>query len=171
MCLHAARLPARLDDAGDLMPLQDQDRSRWDRALVEKGLAFLAASPPEPTEYHLEAAIAAQHSTARSYDETDWKTIAVLYDSLYEIRPSPVVALSRAIALGQLDGPERGIEALLGIADRERLERYPFYPAALGEFYFRAGRHDEARKHFVLARSLARNQAESRFLERKLSAL
>jgi RNA polymerase sigma-70 factor (ECF subfamily) len=171
MCLHAARLSTRLDDAGDLTPLEDQDRSRWDWGLIEKGLALLGASGPELSEYHVEAAIAAQHSTARSWNDTDWRTIALLYDSLYEIRPSPVVALSRAIALGQLDGPERGIEALLGIVDRERLDHYPFYAAALGEFFLRAGRRDEARRHFVRARSLARNQAESRFLERKLAGL
>jgi RNA polymerase sigma-70 factor (ECF subfamily) len=171
MCLHAARLPTRVDEAGDLAPLQDQDRSHWDRALIERGVALLDHSGPALTEYHLEAAIAAQHSTARSYDETDWRTIAILYDALYEIRPSPVVALSRAIALGQRDGPERGIEVLLAIADRERLESYPFYPAALGEFCLRAGRREEAKRHFVRARSLARNPAESRFLERKLAGL
>jgi RNA polymerase sigma-70 factor (ECF subfamily) len=172
MCLDAARLPARLDEAGDLAPLQEQDRSRWDRALVEKGLALLDASAcgPALTEYHIEAAIAAEHSTAKSYDDTDWERIALLYDALYEIRPSPVVALSRAIAHGQFEGPERGIEALLGIPDRDRLDRYPFYPAALGEFCVRAGRLDEAKRHFTRARSLARNQAESRYLERKLAS-
>src|SRR5262249_40997265 len=163
MCLHAARLSTRLDEAGDLTPLEDQDRSRWDCSLIAKGLALLGAAGPELCEYRVEAAIAAQHSTARSWNDTDWRTIALLYDSLYEIRPSPVVALSRAIALGQRDGPERGIEALLSIVDRERLDHYPFYPAALGEFFLRAGRRDEARRHFVRARSLARNQAESRF--------
>jgi RNA polymerase sigma-70 factor (ECF subfamily) len=173
MCLHAARLPARLDEAGDLAPLQDQDRSRWDRNLIQKGLALLddSATGTRLTEYHIEAAIAAEHSTAKSCDDTNWRRITHLYDALYGIRPSPVVALSRAIALGQLEGPEHGIDALLGIDDRERLEHYPFYPAALGEFCLRAGRRDEAKKHFVRARSLARNEVESRFLERKLSGL
>jgi RNA polymerase sigma-70 factor (ECF subfamily) len=173
MCLHAARLSTRVDEAGDLMPLDEQDRSRWDRTLIEKGLMLLDASAcgSQLSEYHIEAAIAAEHSTAKSCDETDWKRIASLYDSLYEMRPSPVVALSRAIALGRLEGPERGIEALVEIADRDRLERYPFYPAALGEFCLLAGRREEAKGHFARARSLARNQAESRFLERKLAAL
>jgi RNA polymerase sigma-70 factor (ECF subfamily) len=171
MCLHAARLPARLDEAGDLAPLVDQDRSRWDQRLVDRGLELLcdSASGPELSEYHVEAAIAAEHVTARTYDDTDWKRIVELYDSLYEMRPSPVVALSRAIAMGQRDGPERGIEALSSIADRQRLERYPFYPAALGEFCLRAGRRADAKRHFVRARSLARTAAESRFLERKLA--
>jgi RNA polymerase sigma-70 factor (ECF subfamily) len=173
MCLHAARISGRVDEAGNLAPLQDQDRSQWDQALIARGLSLLgdSASEGDVSEYHIEAAIAAQHSTAKSYQETDWRAIAVLYDSLYALRPSPVVALSRAIALGQLEGPERGIEALLGIADRDRLERYPFYPAALGEFCFRAGRAEEAKAHFARACSLARSPAESRYLERKLAAL
>jgi predicted RNA polymerase sigma factor len=173
MCLHAARLSTRVDDAGDLAPLQDQDRSHWDQALIVRGLALLgdSASGPLLSEYHIEAAIAAEHSTAKSCEDTDWRTIATLYDSLYAMRPSPVVALSRAIALGQLEGPERGIDALENIADRERLERYPFYPAALGEFCLRAGRAGEAKQHLLLARSLARNQAESRFLDRRIAAV
>jgi predicted RNA polymerase sigma factor len=173
MCLHAARLPTRVDEAGDLAPLAEQDRSRWDRNLIEKGLALLDASAcgSQLSEYHIEAAIAAEHTTARSSAETNWRRIAFLYDSLYAIRPSPVVALSRAIALGQLEGPERGIDALLAIVDRERLEHYPFYPAALGEFCLLAGRREDAKRHFARARSLARNHAESRFLERKLSQL
>ncbi len=171
MCLHAARLPARLDEAGELASLEDQDRSKWDRALVEKGLALLGDAGPHFSQYNLEAAIAAEHTTAKSYADTNWTSITRLYDALYEIRPSPVVALSRAIAFGQVEGPERGVEALLAISDRDRLERYPFYPAALGEFCHRAGRRDEAKRYLQRALSLARNPAESRFLERKLSAL
>jgi predicted RNA polymerase sigma factor len=173
MCLHAARLSTRLDEAGDLAALQDQDRSQWDQALIARGLALLDESTTgaEVSEYQIEAAIAATHSTAKSCDDTDWRAVTLLYDSLYAMRPSPVVALSRAIALGQLEGPERGLTALRDIPDRERLEHYPFYPAALGELCARAGRPDEAREHFRRARSLARNPAESRFLERKLALL
>jgi RNA polymerase sigma factor (sigma-70 family) len=171
MCLHAARLPTRLDQDGDLNPLEAQDRSRWDPRLIERGLALLdeSARGPEVSEYHLEAAIAAQHVLARTCEATDWGAIVGLYDSLYARRPSPVVALNRAIALGQLHGPKHGIEALRGIEGRDRLLAYPFYPAALGELCRRAGHSDEAKRHFEAAIRLARNPAERRFLERKLA--
>src|SRR5258705_1181273 len=103
MYLHAARLPARLDAAGDLNPLLDQDRSRWDARLLEQGLAWLdqSAAGTVISGYHVEAAIAAVHATARSVDETNWDAIVGLYDRLMAIAPSPIVALNRAIAIGQ----------------------------------------------------------------------
>ncbi len=172
MCLHAARLPARLDPAGDLSPLLDQDRSRWDAGLVAEGLALLerSAAGPELTAYHVEAAIAAAHAGARTVDETDWHAIVSLYDRLMAIAPSPVVALNRAIAIGQRDGPERGLAELRGIADRDRLKRYPFYPAAMGELELRRGNREAAREHFAAALALARNPTERRFLEKRVRA-
>src|SRR5499433_2921397 len=106
MCLHAARLPARIDAAGDLHSLFDQDRSRWDPALIAAGqrLLDLSAEGPELTEYHVEAAIAWVHVSAPSAAATDWKRIITLYDMLMAIRPSPVVALNRAIAVAQEEG-------------------------------------------------------------------
>jgi RNA polymerase sigma factor (sigma-70 family) len=170
MCLHAARLPARLDSSGELSALLDQDRSRWDAALVAHGLALLerSASGRELTAYHVEAAIAAAHAGASSVDETDWGSIVSLYDHLMTIAPSPVVALNRAIAIAQRDGAERGLDALHVIADRDRLARYPFYPAALGELELRRGNPDAARAHFSAALALARNPTERRFLEKRL---
>ena len=172
MCLHAARLPARLDPAGDLSALLDQDRSRWDAGLVAEGLALLerSAAGPELTAYHVEAAIAAAHASARTVDETDWKSIVSLYDRLMAVAPSPVVALNRAIAIGQSDGAERGLEALKDIEDRDRLRRYPFYPAAMGEMELRRGRPEAARRHFQAALALARNPPERRFLEKRMRA-
>ena len=148
MCLHAARLPARIDAAGDLTSLVDQDRSRWDARLLAEGLALLerSAAGPEVTAYHVEAAIAAAHASARSVEETDWPSIVSLYDRLMAFAPSPVVALNRAIAIGQRDGPERGLEALRAIADRDRLASYPFYPAAMGELELRRGNPRRARR-------------------------
>ena len=127
MCLHAARLPARLDSAGDLHSLVDQDRSRWDTGLLAEGLALLerSAAGAEVTAYHIEAAIAAAHASARSVEETDWASIVSLYDRLMEVAPSPVVALNRAIAIAQRDGPDRGLEELHAIGDRERLSSVP----------------------------------------------
>jgi RNA polymerase sigma-70 factor (ECF subfamily) len=169
MCLLAARLPARLNVAGDLNPLPEQDRSRWDPRLVEDGLALLdrSATGPAVSAYHLEAAIAAAHATARSIETTDWTAIVHLYDRLMDIAPSPVVALNRAIAIGQRDGPDSGLEALHAIPDSDRLRDYPFYPAALGELELRRGRAETARDLFASAAALARNSTERRFLERR----
>jgi RNA polymerase sigma-70 factor (ECF subfamily) len=170
MCLHAARLPARLDPAGDLSPLFDQDRARWDTRLVAQGLALLerSAAGDELTAYHVEAAIAAAHASAASVDQTDWDSIVSLYDRLMAIAPSPVVALNRAIAIAQRAGAERGLEELRAIADRDRLESYPFYPAAMGELELRRGNRAAAGEHFKEALNLARNPAERRFLEKRM---
>ena len=170
MCLHAARLPARIDSAGDLNALLDQDRSRWDARLLAEGLELLerSAAGPELTAYHIEAAIAAAHASARSVEETDWQLIVSLYDKLMHVAPSPVVALNRAIAVAERDGAERGLEQLHAIADRTRLARYPFYPATMGELELRRGDRESARKHFHAALRLARNPTERRFLEKRL---
>jgi RNA polymerase sigma factor (sigma-70 family) len=169
MCLHAARLPARLDLAGDLTSLVHQDRSRWDTGLLAEGLALLerSAAGQELTAYHIEAAIAAAHATARSVEETDWPSIISLYDRLMALAPSPVVALNRAIAIAECDGADRGLEEMHAIAERARLSRYPFYPAAMGELELRRGSPERARAHFQAALGLARNEMERRFLEKR----
>jgi len=172
MCLHAARLPARLDASGNLSALADQDRSRWDPELVAEGqrLLDLSATGPELTEYHVEAAIAAVHASAPRVEDTNWAQIVSLYDRLMTIRPSPVVALNRAIAVAQHEGPGRGLEEIGAIADRDRLAAYPFYFAALGELELRRGRGETAREHFRAALALARNSMERRFLEQRMDA-
>ena len=108
------------------------------------------------------------HATASSVDETNWDAIVGLYDRLMEIAPSPIVALNRAIAIGQRDGPARGLEALHAISDLERLRSYPFYPAALGELELRRGNLTAARRHFSTAATLARNDVERRFFEKRV---
>jgi len=170
MCLHGARLPARIDSAGDLSPLIEQDRSTWDRRLIEDGIALLnrSASGSTVSAYHIEAAIAAAHATAESVERTNWAAIVSLYDRLMEVSPSPVIALSRAIAIGQRDSPEGGLAALRAIADAERLCEYPFYPAAIAEFELRLGNGEAAREQFSRAASLARNPSERRFLDRRV---
>ncbi len=172
MCLHAARLPARLDTSGNLSSLFDQDRSQWDARLISEGqtLLDLSAFGSELTEYHVEAAIAWIHATADSAEKTQWQEIVSLYDMLLKIRPSPVVALNRAIAVGQSEGPSRGLEEINAIPDQERLAKYPFYFAALGEFDLRSGRYETAREQFQKAVTLARNAAERRFLEARITA-
>jgi RNA polymerase sigma factor (sigma-70 family) len=172
MCLDAARLPARVDASGDLSSLFDQDRSLWDQELVGEGMKLLelSATGSELTEYHVEAAIASIHARARRVEDTNWGAIVSLYDTLMTIRPSSIVALNRAIAVAQNDGPERGLEEIRSITDRDRLAAYPFYSAALGELEFRRGRFETARKHFRAALALARNPMERRFLDQRVSA-
>jgi RNA polymerase sigma factor (sigma-70 family) len=170
--LHAARLPARLDAEGELLSLFRQDRARWDRAHVSEGDRLLERSATGDTlsEYHVEAAIAWVHASAARIEDTDWRRIVTLYDQLLRIRPSPVVALNRAIAVAQQEGPERGLIEIRAIEDRDRLAAYPFYAAAQGELELRIGHPDAARAHFRAALGLARNPDERRFFEQRLSA-
>jgi RNA polymerase sigma factor (sigma-70 family) len=172
MCLHAARLPARVDASGDLHPLFEQDRSQWNARLLAEGFDLLerSAAGNRVTPYQVEAAIAAAHATASSLEDTDWALIVSLYDRLMAIAPSPVVALNRAIALAERDGVERGLDELRAIGDQARLANYPFYPAAFGELELRRKRYDDAREHFRTALALARNPAERRFLEKRIRA-
>ena len=170
MYLHAARLPARMDSAGDLHPLFEQDRTLWDARLIAQGLELLerSAKGTEVSAYHIEGAIAAAHVSARTIEETDWAAIVALYDRLMQAAPSPVVALNRAIAVGERDGAARGLAELSSISARERLTSYPFYAAALGEFELRLEHRASARDHFRVALGLARNASERRFLAQRL---
>ncbi len=172
MCLCAARLPARADAAGSLIALFDQDRALWDRKRAAEGLRLLelSASGDEVTPYHVEAAIASIHATARCEADTDWETIISLYDTLMAIHPSPVVALNRAIAVAQRDGPERGLAAIGAIANRHRLAGYPLFPAAIAELELRCGRPAVAHEYFSTARVLARNPMQRRFLDDRADA-
>ncbi len=172
MCLHAARMPGRLDAAGNLSSFNDQDRSKWDRGLVVEGLRLLelSATGSELTEYHVEAAIASIHATAPRPEDTDWGRIVSLYDALTSLRPSPIVALNRAIAIAQRDGPEAGLETIRTTIDNERLAGYPFYHATLGELELRCGRCDVAREHFEASLVLARNPTERQFFEQRIAA-
>jgi RNA polymerase sigma-70 factor (ECF subfamily) len=171
MCLHAARLPARLDEAGDLIPLREQNRALWNERLVSEGrrLLDLSATGPELSDYHVEAAIAFVHADTCISDDERWDRIVSLYDTLLSIRSSPVVALQRALAVAERDGPERGLIAIRAIQDAERLARYPFYFAALGELELRRGEHEQAAEHFRKAHGLARNDLERRFLATRLA--
>lgn len=171
MCFNAARLPGR-DRDGGLVALADQDRSLWNRPLIARGMELLDASAfgSEVSEYHLEAAIASLHAGAPSLEQTDWSRIVGLYDMLLDLKPSPVVALNRAIAVAQLHGPERGLEAIAAAALPESFERYPFYHAALGELKLRSGQTESARAHFEAASQAARNAMERQFLAERAGA-
>lgn len=170
MCLNKARLPARLDPSGNLTPLLDQDRALWDQQLVSEGLQLLdlSAKGSELSAYHVEAAIAAVHATAPKMQATNWREIVSLYDMLITIRPSPIVALNRAIAIGQRVGPEHGLEALKAIADSGRLANYPFYHAAFGEFELQSGHLQIAHEYFKKALEHSRNAAERQFFAQRI---
>ncbi len=169
MCLHAARLPGRTADDGSLIQLEFQDRAKWDRFLMGQGFHYLekAREGHSVSEYLVEASIAGLHCEAKTYQETEWGRILELYDLLYHLKPSPVVGLNRAIAVGKAKGPEEGLAELGRITDAGKLKDYPFYPAAFGEFHLLAGRHEEAGKHFEKAMGLARNEHERDFFEKK----
>lgn len=168
--LHAARLPGRLDAKGNLAVLFEQDRKLWncDRIAEGRRLLELSAAGDELTAYHVEAAIAAEHTNAPHVKDTNWKQIASLYATLMRIQPTPVVALNRAIAIAQAEGPAQALDEMKKIDGLDRLARYPFYFAALGEFEFRLGRMENARECLVTALKLARNKAETHFFEERV---
>jgi RNA polymerase sigma-70 factor (ECF subfamily) len=171
--LQAARLESRLDAAGDLIPLDRQDRARWDRAMIAEGLEHLglAASGEVISPFHLEAGIAACHALAPTYAATDWPQIVAFYDQLLALTPSPVIALQRAIAIGRANGARAGLRALGGLVGNERLQDDPVLAAAIGELEAQRGDVRAARTAYRRALELAGTAPERRFLEERLAAL
>jgi RNA polymerase sigma-70 factor (ECF subfamily) len=169
MLLHHARRAARTDAAGDLVLLEDQDRSRWDHATIDGGLALLDRGARRPGVYRLQAEIAACHARAPRPDDTDWPRIATLYGRLVVLQPSPVVELNRAAAVAMADGPETGLRLLDPLA--VDLDRYQPFHSARADLLRRAGRSSEASDAYRRALELTANDAERRFLERRLVAL
>jgi RNA polymerase sigma-70 factor (ECF subfamily) len=171
MRLHEARRAARVDAAGDLVLLEDQDRVRWDRAAIAQARALvdraLAARRIGP--YLLQAAIAAVHAEAPSARDTDWAEIVALYDVLVRVDPSPVIALNRAAALGMRDGPEAGLAAIEAAMAQGGLDRYAHAHAARADMLRRLGRSELARDSYQRALELTRQDVERRFLERRLA--
>lgn len=172
MYLNAARTPARVDRVGRLLPLREQERTRWDRTRIAQGMFHLAhsASGRALSEYHLQAAIAAEHCRASEYDTTDWTKILALYDRLAQHDPSPVIALNRAVALAEVEGPAAGINALSCIPDRAALHNYHLFHAVQGDLAFRLGQLATAADHFQRAAALTDSTSEKLYLERRLAA-
>ena len=167
MDIQASRLSARLGPDGSLVPLTEQNRAQWDQLLIRWGLASLeraGALGGAKGPYALQAALAACHARARKAEDTDWKGIAVLYDTLREVMPSPVVDLNRAVAHSMAFGPQVGLTLLGEIERAEALRNYAPLAAARGDFLFRAGRLTEARVQFERAAALTRNERERAFL-------
>lgn len=172
-CFDAARLSTRLDEHGVFVPLEDQDRSRWDRARIEQGLMHLAraASGDHMSRWHLEAGIACEHVIAPSIQDTDWDRIVGFYQVLAERSWSPVVALNRALALAERDGIDAGRRELLALAGEQKLSRYPFYWAARADLERRAGHQTAARANYEHAVALARSRAERLSYQRRIERL
>jgi len=167
MELQASRLAARTDASGDLVLLADQDRTRWDRGRIERGLACLELLPASAGPYQLQAMIAACHARAASGEATDWARIVALYDRLLEVAGSPVIALNRAAAIGMAQGPEAGLTALDAL-DADALKGYHFLPAARGDFLRRLGRWRQAAACYREALGMVENASERRFLAGRL---
>lgn len=170
MLLQASRFPARVSADGSLFLLRDQDRALWDRALIAEGMRALdrSATGDAISAYHLEAAIAAAHAAAPSWEATDWPGILDLYDSLLRLTASPVVAVNRAIAMSRVRGPLAGLAALDAIADRASLSRYALLPAVEGELWREAGHVSKAAVFFREALARARSEPERRWLSARL---
>jgi RNA polymerase sigma-70 factor (ECF subfamily) len=174
MLLHEARRPARHDAAGDLVLLEDQDRTLWDRAMIAEGLALVrqalgGGAPPSP--YAVQAAIAALHDEARTPADTDWPQIAALYAVLTRLSPSPVVELNHAVALAMVDGPAAALRRVDALAARGVLAGYDALPAVRADLLRRLGRAAEARGAYADALRLARHPPERRFFTRHLGEL
>jgi RNA polymerase sigma-70 factor (ECF subfamily) len=172
MMFQSARLPARVGEGGELLLLAEQDRTLWDRRLIYIGYKHLdrSAEGDEFTEYHLQAAIAACHAAAASYDLTDWSEIVRLYDLLVALNPSPVVALNRAVAISKWRGPEAGIRAIEEISRHPALQHYYLLPATLGELWSEMGDLKRAADYYRQALNLPCSEPERRFLSKRLDA-
>jgi RNA polymerase sigma-70 factor, ECF subfamily len=169
MLLHHSRRDARVDERGDMVLLEDQDRSRWRRDELEEGLA-LAAGVRAAAPYAIQAQVAAEHARAKTAAETDWSRIAALYTRLEQASPSAVVSLNRAVAVAMADGAEDGLRLLDELAAAGELDDYQHLHSARGGLLHRLGRDDEAAAAYRRALELATNPVERRFLERRLAA-
>jgi RNA polymerase sigma-70 factor, ECF subfamily len=171
MLLHDARRAGRVDDAGDLVPLEDQDRTRWDRPAISEGLALLDAAlrRHQPGPYQVQAAIAACHASASDAAATDWVEIAALYGELVRMVPSPVVELNRAVAIAMADGPEAGLRVVDALEASGALPAYHLLPATRADLLRRLGRSADAADSYRDALEFATSDAERRYLARRLA--
>lgn len=170
MCFQASREDARLDKDGSIVLLRDQDRSRWNRDLIEKGKYYLEQSAEGEifTEYHVEAAIAGCHAAATSFETTRWDEMIQLYTVLNQMKPGPIIELNRAIAIGYGRSQQAGLEALMEITE---LKEHHLYHAAMGDFYHNLGNPSEARTSYQTALSLTKSKVEKQLLNNKINNL
>lgn len=171
MTLQVARVNTRVDDQGALLLLEDQDRSRWDRRLIQQGLHYLTRSATGEvfTRYHAEAAVLAEHCRAASYADTRWREIASLYEQLERLAPSPVHTLNRAIAIAEVDGPAAGLAILRDLTPPAWLLQYYLWDATIGELERRCGNFSRAEAALSRALAHAPTAAERALIERRRS--
>ncbi len=168
MLLHDSRRRARLDDAGDIVVLEDQDRERWDRAQIDEALPLVEeAFRAGPGPYAVQAGIAALHCGAARPEDTDWPQIVDLYGLLERMQPSPVVALNRAVAVAMAEGPRAGLRLMDALAESGDLENYHLLHSARADLLRRAGESEEAAQAYTRALALVNNDAERRYLEKR----
>jgi RNA polymerase sigma-70 factor, ECF subfamily len=168
MLLQHSRRHARVDENGDLVLLEDQDRARWDQEMIDEGLALIdtAVEMRRPGPYQVQAAIAALHARAPRPEDTDWPQIATLYRGLKTMWPSPVIELNRAVAVAMADGPDAGLALMEPLADE--LERYHLFHAARADLLRRSGRSDEAKLAYQRALDLVTNPVERKYLVQRV---
>jgi RNA polymerase sigma factor (sigma-70 family) len=172
MLLNAARTPSRVDEEGNLLRLQEQDRLRWDQAMIARGMFHLSqsAAGEQLTSYHFQAGVAACHCAAKDYDSTDWKQILALYDRLIEFDNSPIIALNRAVAVANVFNPAAGIAAVETIRNRSQLDSYYLLYAVLGDFEARQANYLPAAAYFRQALDLTPHKSEQLFLSKRIQA-
>ena len=169
MLLHDSRREARLDDAGDIVVLEEQDRNQWDQQQIDEALPLVdEALKSEVGPFALQAAISAVHCRARRAEDTDWLRIVRLYDLLEQVQPSPIVSLNRAVAVAMEGGPEAGLDLIDAVAATGDLDGYHLLHAARADLLRRIGSRVEAAKSYARALALVTNDSERRFLERRL---
>ena len=169
MLLHDSRKDTRVDDAGNLVTLEEQDRSRWNQRQIAEGLLLLEkVMRGRPGPFTLQAAIAAEHCRASRVEDADWRRIVQLYDQLERVQPSPIVSLNRAVAVAMRDGPQSGLALIDSLAATNELDNYHLLHAARADLLRRAGSFDQAAKNYLRALALVTNDSERRFLERRL---
>jgi RNA polymerase sigma-70 factor (ECF subfamily) len=170
MCLQASRFDSRIDGDGEIVLLKDQDRSTWNKKLIEKGFMYLKKSDIgyERSEYQLEASIAACHAMAADFEQTNWSTIYSLYSELAILRPGPVVEMNRAIAKGYSISPFEGLALLLAV---EGLESNHFYHTAVGDFYKELKQYNKARMAYDRALELTPSKKQRTLMRRKIEAM
>lgn len=173
MLLHESRRPARTSANGDLVLLEQQDRSLWNQTQINEGIAFVerALSSKRIGPYTLQAAIAAVHAEASSAEQTDWAQIVALYDVLLRVEPSPIIQLNRAVAVAMRDGPAKGLELVDALLERGELAQYHLAHAARADFCRRLGRNADARVSYQRALAFAKQEPEQRFLRQRLMEL
>ncbi len=172
MLLHDARREARTDEAGDIIVLEEQDRTRWNPEQITEALPLVAKALREGRgSYALQAAIAAEHCKAARPGDTDWSAIVELYDELERLQPSPVVALNRAVAIAMADSPAAGLARIEALAADGDLDSYHLLHAARADLLRRMGVRQDAARSYRRAIQLATNQSERRYLERRLREL